>query len=152
MAQTNRTGMLVLLIVCQALLTFHPHPAHAAAKQPEVIAESSAPPAAHPAGTEGVAAYYARRYQGKMTNSGERYSKDQLTAAHADLPLGTRVKVVNLANGRQVIVKINDRCRKKSFPFIDVSRAAAKILGFLGKGTARVKIIALGADDDGEES
>ena len=66
--------------------------------------------------------------------------------------MGTRVKVVNLANGRQVIVKINDRCRKRNNPFIDVSRAAAKILGFLGKGTARVKIIALGDDEEDEET
>jgi peptidoglycan lytic transglycosylase len=151
MAQTNRKCVLLLLLLCLTLLTFHPLPVQAADKQPEAIeSENSAPLALHSVETEGLAAYYASRYNGRKTNSGERYRMEKLTAAHADLPLGTRVKVVNLANGRQVIVTINDRCRKKSFPFIDVSRAAAKILGFFGKGTTRVKIIALGAEGDDE--
>jgi rare lipoprotein A len=149
MAQTNRKGMLVLLLLCLTLLTFQPFTVQAAGPDREVVTENSTPTASTSVGEEGVAAYYARRYNGRKTNSGERYSREKLTAAHAELPLGTRVKVVNLANGRQVIVTINDRCRKKSIPFIDVSRAAARKLGFLGKGTTRVRIIPLGAD--GEE-
>lgn len=94
-------------------------------------------------GAEGVAAYYAKRYNGRKTNSGALYDPEKLTAAHPDLPFGTRVKVVNLANGREVTVTINDRCRKRSFPFIDLSRAAARKIGFLGKGTAKVRIIPL---------
>lgn len=92
-------------------------------------------------GEEGVASYYAKRYNGRRTNSGERYRPEKLTAAHADLPLGTRVRVVNKSNGKEVVVRVNDRCRRRKSPFIDLSRRAAKELGFLGKGTARVKII-----------
>ena len=58
------------------------------------------------------------------------------------------MKVVNLANLREVIVTINDRCRKRSAPFIDLSRAAARKLGFLGKGTAKVMITSLEKEDE----
>jgi rare lipoprotein A len=66
-----------------------------------------------------------------------------MTAAHATLPLGSRVRVVNLSNGREVDVTVTDRCRRRSFPFIDLSRSAAAKLGFLGRGTAKVRIISL---------
>lgn len=99
------------------------------------------------AGEEGTAAYYAKRYHNSRTNSGERYNATRFTAAHPTLPHGTRVKIINLANDKEVIVTINDRCRKRKKPFIDVSRAAAKQLGFLGKGTARVRIIPLDAGE-----
>jgi rare lipoprotein A len=94
-------------------------------------------------GVEGIASYYAKRYQGRRTTSGARYNPDKMTAAHENLPLGTKVKVINLANGKEVIVTVNDRCRPKKLPFIDVSSAAAKKLGFWGKGIAKVRIIAL---------
>jgi len=61
-----------------------------------------------------------------------------MTAAHPTLPMGTKVKVVHLGNSNEVIVTVNDRCRKRRYPTIDLSHAAAKELGFLGKGTARV--------------
>jgi rare lipoprotein A len=93
------------------------------------------------AGVEGIATYYAKRYNGRKTNSGERYKPEKLTAAHPSFPLGTRVKVVNLDNRNEVIVRINDRCRKRKTHNIDLSRAAAKKLGFFGKGMARVRII-----------
>ncbi len=102
-----------------------------------------APQAEETDGVEGVASYYAKRYNGRRTNSGRRYDPNKLTAAHPSLPHGTRVKVVNLANDKEVIVTINDRCRSRKEPFIDLSRAAAKQLGFLGKGIARVRIIPL---------
>ena len=145
MAHTNRGALPVLLLLCLTLLTVQPFAGRAAGADPEAATDNSALPAVHQAGTAGIAAYYAKCYNGRKTNSGECYRNDKLTAAHADFPLGTRVKVVNLANGRQVVVTINDRCRKKSVPFIDVSRAAARKLGFLGKGTTRVRIIPLGA-------
>lgn len=91
----------------------------------------------------GLATYYARRYNGRRTASGIRYNPEKLTAAHQSLPLGTRVRVVNLANGREIVVKVIDRCRPRKIPFIDLSRAAARSLGFLGKGVARVMIIPL---------
>jgi rare lipoprotein A len=93
------------------------------------------------AGVIGHATYYARRFAGRPTASGEIYNHDKLTAAHTDLPFGTRVRVISLANGREVTVTVNDRCRPRTVPFIDLSRAAARAIGLLGKGTTRVRII-----------
>lgn len=94
-------------------------------------------------GVEGTASYYAKRYHNRRTNSGSRYSHSGLTAAHPTLPHGSKVKVINLSNNKEVIVTINDRCRPKQRPFIDLSREAARRLGFLGKGVAQVRIILL---------
>lgn len=95
----------------------------------------------------GIASYYAKKFHGRATTSGERYHPEKMTAAHQSLPLGTRVLVKNLANDKEVTVVVNDRCRKKSVPFIDLSRAAARKLGFLGEGKAKVAIIPLTEDE-----
>jgi rare lipoprotein A len=92
---------------------------------------------------EGVASYYAKRFEGRKTSSGHRYHPDKLTAAHYTLPLGTVVRVVNPATKQEVHVTINDRCARKSFHFIDLSRAAAKKIGLWRKGTIKVVIIPL---------
>jgi rare lipoprotein A len=92
---------------------------------------------------EGVASYYARRFEGRRTTSGHRYNPDNMTAAHQSLPLGTVVRVVNPANKQEVHVTITDRCAPKSFHFIDLSRAAAKKIGLWGKGKIKVVIIPL---------
>ena len=92
---------------------------------------------------EGFASYYARRFEGRRTTSGLRYHPDKMTAAHHSLPLGTVVRVVNPATSQEVNVTINDRCSRKPFPFIDLSRAAAKKIGLWGKGRIRVVIIPL---------
>lgn len=97
-------------------------------------------------GSKGVATYYASRYKGRRTSSGARYNPAKLTAAHNDLPLGTRVRVTNLDNDREVVVTVNDRCRKRRTRLIDLSRAAARELGFLHRGKARVLITALESD------
>jgi rare lipoprotein A len=90
---------------------------------------------------EGFASYYARRFEGRRTTSGHRYHPDKMTAAHRTLPLGTVVRVVNPATQQEVHVTVNDRCGKKSFHFIDLSRAAAKKIGLWGKGKIKVVII-----------
>jgi rare lipoprotein A len=92
---------------------------------------------------EGFASYYAKRFEGRKTASGHRYHPDKMTGAHQSLPLGTVVRVVNPATSQEVHVTINDRCAKKTFPFIDLSRAAAKKIGLWGKGKIRVVIIPL---------
>ncbi len=89
----------------------------------------------------GVATYYASRFTGRKTTSGQRYHPDKLTAAHAELPLGTLVKIQNLRNGLTVSVIVNDRCRRRSFQLIDLSRAAAKEIGLWGKGAIKVRIL-----------
>ncbi len=149
MARLNLKGILAMvLLLCQLALPFPTHPLQAE-EIPAVAAGEKAVPVAAPEedGAKGIASYYARRYNGRKTCSGVRYNPEKLTAAHPDLPFGTRVKVINLANDREVIVTVNDRCRDRSFPFIDLSRAAAKKLGFLGKGTAKVVIIPLDEED-----
>lgn len=92
---------------------------------------------------EGFASYYAKRFEGRRTTSGHRYHPEKMTAAHYTLPLGTVVRVVNPSTLQEVHVTVNDRCARKPFPFIDLSRAAAKKIGLWGKGKIRVVIIPL---------
>lgn len=98
----------------------------------------------------GFASYYAKRFEGRRTASGQRYHPDKMTGAHQSLPLGTVVRVVNPATNQEVHVTINDRCAPKRYPFIDLSRAAAKKIGLWGKGKIRVVIIPLPEDQQEE--
>jgi rare lipoprotein A len=93
-----------------------------------------------PAATMGTASYYGRELAGRRTASGEVYHTSRLTAAHRTLPFGTRVRVTNLDNGRQVVVRINDRGPFRKGRIIDVSYAAARELGLIAPGTARVRL------------
>lgn len=94
---------------------------------------------------DGVATYYAARFIGRRTTSGERYHPDKLTAAHARLPLGSVVRVHNPATNQDVVVRINDRCHPRHGPknLIDLSRQAAMQIGLWGKGMVKVRIIPL---------
>ena len=94
---------------------------------------------------DGVATYYAARFIGRRTSSGERYHPDKLTAAHATLPLGTVVRVLNPRTGQDVVVRINARCPPRHAPknLIDLSRKAAQQIGLWGKGLIKVRIIPL---------
>ena len=85
----------------------------------------------------GLASYY---WQEQMTSSGERFDRHGLTAAHKTLPLGTRVRVTNLANGKSAVVRINDRGPFKGGRVIDLSEAAALQINMTGPGIARVAI------------
>ncbi|HEU4555054.1 MAG TPA: septal ring lytic transglycosylase RlpA family protein [Chitinophaga sp.] len=89
---------------------------------------------------QGTASYYANKFEGRTTANGEVFDNDSMTAAHNSLPLGTFVKVTNLNNGRSVIVKITDRLAATNKRIIDLTQHAARILGFLEKGTTRVKV------------
>lgn len=92
-------------------------------------------------GTEtGLASYYAESYNGKKTANGEIYQSSKLTAAHKKLPFGTKVKVTNLANGKTVKVRINDRGPFVAGRIIDLTRAAAKKLDMLAAGVVKVEI------------
>ncbi len=88
----------------------------------------------------GEASFYARRFEGRRTASGERYDGDKLTAAHRTLPFGTRVRVTNLANDESVVVTVNDRGPHRKGRVIDLSRKAARELGFIADGTAQVSL------------
>jgi rare lipoprotein A len=93
-----------------------------------------------PKGEVGMASWYGMERQGKPTASGELFDKNRLTAAHRKLPLGTTVRVTNLKNLESTLLRINDRGPGIPGRVIDVSWAAAKKLGFLGAGLARVEI------------
>ena len=88
----------------------------------------------------GLASYYSSHHQGKATASGERYDEHALTAAHRTLPFGTRVRVTNLGNDRSVVLTINDRGPYRKGRIIDVSKRAARELGFVAAGSARVRV------------
>jgi rare lipoprotein A len=88
----------------------------------------------------GGASWYGKPFHGRKTASGERYDMYQLTAAHRTLPIPSYVKVTNLKNGKEVVVKINDRGPFHGKRVLDLSYAAAQKLDFVGSGVANVKI------------
>lgn len=92
---------------------------------------------------KGIASYYAKKFNGRRTTSGEIFQNDKLTAAHKTLKFGTYVKVRNLKNDSTVIVKVNDRLPKKSKRSIDLSYKAAKQLNFISAGLTKVEITVL---------
>lgn len=92
----------------------------------------------------GIASWYGKDFHGKRTSNGEIYDMNAMTAAHKTLPLGVFVKVRNTSNGREAIVRVNDRGPFVKGRIIDLSRAAAKKLGVDIIGTAPVRIEALG--------
>ncbi|MGH9404935.1 MAG: septal ring lytic transglycosylase RlpA family protein [Terriglobia bacterium] len=88
----------------------------------------------------GTASWYGSKSQGHLMACGEPFNEHDMIAAHRTLPLGTRVRVTNLRNGRSVIVRIRDRGPWIGNRIIDLSRAAARRLGFTGQGLAPVRV------------
>lgn len=89
---------------------------------------------------EGDASWYGPNFHGRLTANGERYDMHELTAAHPTLPFNTQIWVENKNNGRAVLVRINDRGPYASGRIIDLSRGAAKELGIIGSGLAKVTL------------
>lgn len=106
---------------------------------PKLSPAASAKAARHGA-RFGLASYYGRSFQGRVTASGEKYDAKKLTAAHRSLPFGTRVRVTNLANGRDVVVRVNDRGPNRMERIIDLSLHAAEKLKLGRPGITRVRI------------
>lgn len=100
----------------------------------------------------GVASWYGEPFHGRKTASGEVYDMHGLTAAHKELPLGTVVWVKNLENGRELELRVNDRGPFVKGRVLDVSYAAAKRLGMVGPGTAKIelRVVRLGGGPSGE--
>lgn len=92
----------------------------------------------------GIASVYANELRGRLTADGERYDPDALTAASLQFPLGTHVRVENLADGKHVVVRINDRGPYDPGRIIDLSARAARALGLEKPGLAKVRIQAVG--------
>jgi len=110
-------------------------------------AEAPPAPARPPSATGefvGKASWYGDAHNGRKTASGETYDMSKLTAAHRTLPMGTRVRVINEANGRSVVVRINDRGPYRPGRIIDLSHAAAKEIGAVGAGVVTVRLEVLG--------
>jgi rare lipoprotein A len=108
-------------------------------QQPPPIAKIPAP--SQPTMMEtGLASWYGPKFHGKLTASGEVFNQEKFTAAHRTLPWGSRVKVTNLANGKSVDVRINDRGPFGKGRIIDVSRAAARALDIVGRGITTVRV------------
>jgi len=103
-------------------------------------------PSASPASIErrhvetGQASWYGKAHQGRLTASGERFDMHALTAAHRTLPFGTIVRVTHIKSGKSVTVRINDRGPFRSGRIIDLSYEAARRLGIVARGTARVEL------------
>lgn len=97
----------------------------------------------------GIASWYGSKFHGRRTSSGEIYDMHLATAAHRSLPLPTYAEVINLDNGRSVVVKVNDRGPFKGNRIIDLSYGAALRLGMIGTGTARVEVRAISPSEYG---
>jgi rare lipoprotein A len=104
------------------------------------VAPAPSTPAPTPGVQTGQGSWYGDAHHGRKTASGEVYDKNKLTGAHRTLPFGTRVRVTNMDTGRSVVVRINDRGPFADGRIIDVSEAAAREIGILGTGLARVRI------------
>jgi rare lipoprotein A len=89
---------------------------------------------------EGIASWYGKRFHGRRTASGERYDMQAMTCAHRTHAFGTRLRVTDLATGRSVVVRVNDRGPFAKDRVVDLSAAAARRLGIAERGVARVRV------------
>ena len=89
---------------------------------------------------KGKASYYSDKYEGRKTANGEKFRQNKMTAAHKTLPFGTKVKVVNLTNGKRVKVRINDRGPFVPGRIIDLSKRAAKKIDMINAGVVNVEM------------
>ncbi len=95
----------------------------------------------------GVASYYHDRFAGRKTANGEIFSQSKYTCACNSLPLGTYVKVTNKKNGKEVVVKVNDRLAKYNKRVVDLSKCSARKIGSVRAGLAKVKVEVIDADE-----
>lgn len=148
---------LLLLDACGSRLAYPPYPASTriydrpgttvpSTQRPYVVNGRTYYPLPSAEGyiETGIASWYGRKFHGRQTACGERYDMYARTAAHKTLPLQTMLLVKNLENGREIVVRVNDRGPFVKKRIIDLSLTAARELGILQKGTARVRISALG--------
>lgn len=120
-----RSAMIILILALSACAPYH-------ARRKSIQYEAT-----------GVASWYGPGFAGRKTANGERYKPSGITAAHKTLPFGTHVRVTNLENDRSIVVRINDRGPFVKGRIIDLSNGAAKRIGLVATGTARVKVVAL---------
>jgi len=127
------------ILICLTLLTLHAHETNAQGSQRMQVSSKNILDALY-----GTASYYANKFEGRLTANGEVFTQQKMTAACNVLPLGIWIKVTNLYNGRSVIVKVNDRLHYKNKRLVDLSKIAAKKIGYTGGGLTKVKVEPLG--------
>jgi rare lipoprotein A (peptidoglycan hydrolase) len=136
----SRSVLLVSSLVEVALLLMVSGCSSSLSRQPARPLVSTPLPSHSQPSRVGVASWYGPGFHGQPTASGEIYNQNALTAAHRTLPLGTRVEVTNLSNGKSVQVRINDRGPYIRGRSIDLSHGAARKLGMVKKGVSKVRI------------
>ena len=124
----------LLLVVLAAGACAHP------SRRPEPPEAGGARPSEAPSREEGLASYYARSLEGRMTASGARYDARAMTAAHRSHAFGTQLRVTDVETGKSVVVTVTDRGPYAKGRVIDLSRAAARALGILERGLVRVLV------------
>ncbi len=140
----RRLGPVVALVAALAACT------HAPRRGPEAPAPTAREPTER--GEVGLASFYGRRFQGHRTASGDRYDMRAMTCAHRSAPFGSRLRVTDLDSGRSVVVRVTDRGPFRHGRVIDLSLAAARKLGMIERGVARVRVEPLAdRDDAGDE-
>jgi rare lipoprotein A len=122
----------ILLIICTSLAAQK----KTDTKLPDTTAKKQKPPKV----LYGIGSYYADKFEGRQTANGQYYSHNKLTAACNQLPLNTWIRVTNLRNKKSVVVFVNDRLHPKNKRLVDLSRSAAKELGYISHGLANVKV------------
>ena len=130
---------ILICLIFLIFLIFHTRKTNAQGSQRVQISSKNIPDVLY-----GTASYYANKFEGRLTANGEVFSQQKMTGACNVLPLGTWIKVTNLYNGRFVIVKINDRLHYKNKRLVDLSKIAAKKMGYTGGGLTKVKVEPLG--------
>lgn len=138
--------LFLIPVLCSASAVKNQQKRIPATQRPYVIKNRTYYPLPTSQGYEevGIASWYGGDFHGQATSNGETYNMHDMTAAHKLLPMHTMVLVTNLDNGRQIVVRVNDRGPFVKGRIIDVSLSAAKKLELFQKGTARVKVTALG--------
>jgi rare lipoprotein A len=134
--KTARSSILVAISIFSVACT-QSRPLPSIAKSPSIIKEEEKRGRVF---QTGKASWYGGRFHGGPTASGERYNQNSMTAAHKKLPMGTRVRVTNLANGKSCIVRINNRGPYIRGRIIDLSRAAFQKISSLNSGVIHVRI------------
>ena len=102
----------------------------------------------HPKVQIGIASYYGKEFHRKLTANGQKFNMYRVSAAHKTLPLGTKIRVTNLSNGKSLKVIINDRGPFAKGRILDLSYRAAQKLGFVNQGTTKVRIDVLNLGDN----
>lgn len=139
--------LLLLLTIAFELAAAGPLAPRATAGDDPDSAARYGPPEPADSVQTGTASYYADTFEGRPTASGERFVQGECTAAHRTLPFGSVLRVVNLENQREVLVRVNDRGPFTKARLVDLSRSAAEELGMVSSGTATVRIEVLRRGD-----